>query len=142
MPVTDDDVAHVRRAFEAFNARFESLRGDALEGYHAEFYTPDSVVHNASAFPFAATYEGYEGYRRSWDDTYGPYEGVVWTVDSAEAVGERVVAVARSGGRPIGDPTWLEIKLALTYAMRGGRIARVDVFLTPEAAYEHARAQS
>jgi ketosteroid isomerase-like protein len=140
MPVTEDDVAHVRRAFAEFNARYEHL-DDELEDYHAEFYTPDSVLHNASGFPVPATYEGFAGYERWWTDSYGPYEGVQWEIESVDAVGERVVAVARSGGRAIGDPTWLEIKLAMTYVMHDGRIARVDVFLTPEAAFDHARAR-
>lgn len=140
--VTEADLAHVRRAFDLFNERFEDLRGDALRAYHAELFTDDSVLHNADGFPVPATYEGYDGYRHWFDDTYSPYEGVQWAVETIEAAGERVVAIARSGGRAIGDPTWLEIKLAMTYAMRGGRIARIDVFLTPEAAFDHARARS
>ncbi len=142
MPVTDADVAHVRRAFEVFNERFEDLRGPALEPYHAEFFVPESVVNNADGFPTSDVYEAFAGYRRWFDDTYGPYEDVSWDVETVTAAGERVVAVGRSGGRAKGDPTWLEIRLGCTYAMRDGRIERIDVFLTPEGALAHAEKMS
>jgi ketosteroid isomerase-like protein len=142
MPVTEADVGHVRRAFEVFNERFAALAGDALEPYHAEFFVPDSVVHNADGFPTQGTYSGFAGYRRWFDDTYGPYEDVSWALESVAAHGERVVAIGLSGGRVPGDPTWLEIRLGCTYALRDGRIARIDVFLTPEGATAHAEQMS
>ena len=142
MRVTDEDVAHVRRAFAVFNEQFEALRGDGLRSYHETFFVPDSVVHNADGFPTGDTYEAFAGYRRWFDDTYGPYEDVAWDVESVEAHGERVVAIGRSGGRAKGDPTWLEIRLGCVYAMRDGRIARIDVFLSPEAALAHAATMS
>lgn len=141
MPVTDADVEHVRQAFAVFNEDFDDLAGDALRPYHERFFVPDSVVHNADGFPTDETYEGYAGYRRWFDDTYSPYEDVRWTLETVEAAGERVVAIGLSGGRAKGDPTWLEIRLGCTYAIRDGRIARIDVFLTPDAAFAHARAQ-
>ena len=134
---TRADAAHVRRAFEEFNARFETLRGEALADYHDEFFVTGSVVDNTDGFPMPATYERFAGYRQWFDDSYGPYRDVQWAVESVEPVADRVVAVARSGGRAHGDDTWLEVKLALVYALEDGRIARIEVFLSEEAALRH-----
>lgn len=137
MPATRADADHVRRAFDVFNLRFDALRGEPLAAYHAEFFVPGSVIDNADGFPMPATYEGFAGYRQWFDDSYGPYRDVQWAVESVEPVGDRVVAIARSGGRAQGDDTWLEVKLALVYALEDGRIARIDVFLSEEAALRH-----
>ncbi len=51
-----------------------------------------------------------------------------------------MLAVARIAGRTHDDPTRLEVRLALLYAMRGGRIAHVQVFLSPERALAAAGA--
>lgn len=141
MAATSADAAHVRRAFDSFNERFESLRTDALRDYHREFFVPDSVVDNVDGFPTPAGYVGFDGYRQWFDDCYEPYRDVRWAIDSVEPVGDRVIAVARSGGRAHGDPTWLEVKLAMVYALEGGRITRIEVFLSEEAALRHVNGQ-
>ena len=104
MPVTRADADHVQRAFDVFNERFEALRGDALGTYHAEFFVSDSIIHNADGFPMPATYEGFPGYRRWFDDSYGPYRDVQWAVDSLEIVGDRVIAVGAQRRARAGRP--------------------------------------
>lgn len=134
MPVTDADVAHVRRAFEEFNVRFEALRRGGLDDYFAEFYAPEGEIFNVDGFPLPARYSGIEGYRRWFDETYGPYAAVRWTVRDAHAVGERVVALVTARGRPLDDPTELEVNVALTYEMERGRIRRVRNYVHDEDA--------
>jgi ketosteroid isomerase-like protein len=139
MPVTDHDVAQVRRAFETFD--IQALRGGGLHAYFEAFYDDEAVVEHAEGFPVpAGRHIGRDGYEQWFEDTYGAYQEVGWSVEDVRAVGERVLAIARVGGRTFEDPTRLEVRLALVYAMRGGRIAHVQVFLTPERALEAARA--
>jgi ketosteroid isomerase-like protein len=139
MPVSDEDVAQVRRAFEEFD--IEALRAGGLAAYFERFYDDDAVVEHAEGFPVpAARHIGEDGYALWFEDTYGAYADVHWEVESVAAEGERVLAIARVRGHAHGDPTELEVRLALVYRMRAGRIAHVLVFLTPALAVEAARA--
>jgi hypothetical protein len=113
-----------------FNARLKELRDGGLEAYHARYYAPDAVLENVDSFPMPARYEGAAGYRTWFDESYGPYEDVRWVIDDVRAAGERVLALVRVSGRPQGDPTVLEVRVACLYDMAPGpRIARVRVYL-------------
>jgi ketosteroid isomerase-like protein len=139
VPVSEDDVARVREAFEAFD--LEALRDGGLPAYFERFYDEDAVVEHAEGFPVPdARHIGEDGYVQWFEDTYGAYADVRWEVESVAAEGERVLAIARVRGHVHGDPTELEVRLALVYRMHGGRIAHVLVFLTPELAVRAARA--
>jgi ketosteroid isomerase-like protein len=141
MAAGEDDVAQVRRAFEAFD--IVALRSGGLRAYFEEFYDDDAVIEHADGFPVPAPrHMGRDGYEQWFEDTYGAYREVGWTVEDVRAVGARVLALARVGGRTHEDPTRLEVRLALVYAMRGGRIAHVQVFLSPERAVAAAEAST
>jgi ketosteroid isomerase-like protein len=130
MPVTDEDVQHVRRAFESFNATSDERQDEAgIRAHHARWYDPDVVIVNADDWPIAATYEGTEGYVRWYQENYGAYEDVRYDVNFLDAVGERVVALVTISGRPRGEETKLELQIGLVYTMRAGRIARVELYL-------------
>ena len=135
MAITDADIACVWRAYEEFARRFEELRtDDGLRRYHAEFYVPDAVMDNTEFFPGADPHVGVVGYQRWFQETMAPFVDVAWDVESVEVIGERVFSMAWIRGREPSDGTLLEVRLALNYTMRDGRIARIDVFLDPEKA--------
>ena len=139
MPVSPEDVEHVRRAFEEWD--LDALRGGGLRAYVERFYDDDVVVEAAEGFPITtARHEGHDGYMAWFEANYAPYEDVRWEVESITAEGEGVVVVALVRGRLVGDPTELEVRLATVYRMHEGRIAHVLVFLTPELAFAAARA--
>jgi ketosteroid isomerase-like protein len=141
MAVSDKDVEHVRRAFESFNATMRDREDEAgIRAHHARWYDPDVEIVNADDWPIAASYRGTEGYVRWYRENYGPYEDVRYAVDSLGAVGDRVVALVTITGRPRGEETELEVQLGLVYGMRGGRIARVELYLGHERALRAARA--
>jgi ketosteroid isomerase-like protein len=141
MAITEADIACVWRAYEEFTRRFEELRtDDGLRSYHAEFYVPDAVMDNSEFFPAATAYEGVDGYQRWFQETLAPFAEVAWEVESVEVIGERVFSMAWIRGREPSDGTLLEVRLALNYTMREGRIARIEVFLDPEKAQAAARA--
>jgi hypothetical protein len=138
VPVTDDDVAHVRAAYEDFRARHERFTQDDLTAYFHRFYADDAVIENVESFPLPARYEGLDGYLRWFDESYSPYEDIAWDIIAVEAIGERVVARTRVSGRPRGEEVRLEVRLGITYEMRGGRIGHVRVYLSHDRALEAA----
>jgi ketosteroid isomerase-like protein len=138
VPVSDSDLAHVRRAFVEFNERYDSLRDGGLESYHAEFYAPDAVIEHVDSFPAPGRYEGFAGYEEWFGQSYGDYRDVTWRVEGVEAVGDCVLALVRVSGKPADDDTVLEIALGITYEMRGGRIGHVRVYLGHERARDAA----
>jgi ketosteroid isomerase-like protein len=139
VPVSDADVAHVRRAYTEWNERFDELAAGGLEDWHADFYTPDSVIENVDGFPTFDRYEGLEGYREYFAQSYGDYEDVHWRVTSIEAAGDRVLALGRISGTGKQDKVELTIDLGITYEMRDGKIAHVRVYLGHERAADAAR---
>jgi ketosteroid isomerase-like protein len=141
MAVTDEDVDHVRRAFESFNATSDEREDDAgVLAHFSRWYDPDVEIVNADDWPVAATYRGTEGYVRWYRENYGAYEDVRYAVEFLGAVGDRVVALVTISGRPRGEDTELEVQIGLVYGMRDGRIASVELYLGHERPMQVARA--
>jgi ketosteroid isomerase-like protein len=138
VPVSDSDLAHVRRAFVEFNERYDSLRDGGLAAYHAEFYAPDSAIEHVDNFPTPGRYDGFAGYEQWFGQSYGSYRDVTWRVAGVEAVGERVLALVRVSGKPADDDTELEVALGITYELRDGRIAHVRVYVGHDRARDAA----
>jgi ketosteroid isomerase-like protein len=138
VPVSDSDLAHVRRAFVDFNERYDDLRAGDVDTYHAEFYAPDSVIEHVDGFPSPGSYEGLEGYREWFGNSYGNYRDVTWQIVGLEAVGDRVLALVRVSGKAPDDDVRLEIQLGITYEMRAGKIGHVRVYLGHERARDAA----
>jgi ketosteroid isomerase-like protein len=138
VPVSDSDLAHVRRAFAEFNERYDTLRDGGVDDYHAEFYAPDSVIEHVDSFPAPGSYQGLDGYREWFGSSYGNYRDVSWKIEGIEAAGDRVLALVRVSGKAPDDEVRLEIALGITYEMRDGKIAHVRVYLGHERARDAA----
>ena len=132
---TDDDMALVRRAFEDF-----AVSSDQLDDYFARYFTPDGVVEFVDGFPLPGRYEGIEGYRRFYEESYGPYEDVSRRLDSVSVENGTVVALLTLTGRERGDDTELRVAMGNTYELEDGRIKHLRVYLGHERALEAARA--
>jgi ketosteroid isomerase-like protein len=139
VPVTDADVAHVVRAFQETNRRFEGYADGGLEAYFDEFYEPDAVIEHVDDFPMPGRFEGATGYREWFADSYGPYEDIVWRIEAVRPEGERVLALLTISGRERGEQVELTVQLGNTYELRNGRIAHVRVYVGHERAVEAAR---
>jgi len=139
MAVSDEDVQHVRRAFESFNATSQQREDDAgVLAHFGRWYDPDVEIVNADDWPLPASYRGTEGYLRWYRENYGAYEDVHYEVDFLGAVENRVVALVTISGRPRGEDTKLEVQLGLVYGMRGGRISSVALHLGHDGAMSSA----
>ena len=135
MPIDQSHVAIVRRAFQDFE-----VQAGTLEEYFARYYTPDGVVEFVDGFPVSGRYEGVDGYRRWFEDSYGPYEDVTRELHSIEAVADRVVALITITGRAKDDPTQLEVQLGNSYELAAdGRIRHLRVYVGHARARDAAR---
>jgi hypothetical protein len=130
----DADVAFVLEAFKAFE-----VQEGTLEEYYERFWTPDGVVEFVDGFPISGRYEGLEGYKQWFADSYAPYEGIERRLDSITKEGDRVVALLTITGRPRDEDIDLEVQLGNTYELEGGRINYLRIYVGHERAVEAAR---
>jgi ketosteroid isomerase-like protein len=140
VPASAADVEHVRETYRVFAERGADFERAGLEAFFERFYDPGAVIENVDSFPAPARHEGLEGYRRWYEESYGPYEDVSFDVFGIDPVGEHVVVRARVSGRPRGEAIVLEVQLGVAYTVRAGRIAHVRVYLSHERALEAAAA--
>ena len=134
MPATAADVTLVREAFGAFDVTKEGI-----DAYFSRYFTPDGVLEFCDNFPLSGRYEGIEGYRRFFEDSYAPYEDVERRLDTVTVEGGHVVALLTITGHERGDNTELEIQMGNVYEIQDGRIAYLRIFLGHERALEAAR---
>jgi hypothetical protein len=135
MPDDHQAIARVRSAFEDFNVS----TGD-LDAYFARHYLPNGVVEFVDGFPVSGRYEGVEGYRRWYSESYGPYVDVRRRLDSITVEGGLVVALMTITGRSKDDDVELEVRLGNTYELDdGGRIRHLRIYVSHERALDAAR---
>jgi hypothetical protein len=130
----EPDVAFVLEAFRAFE-----VQAGTLEEYYERFWAPDGVIEFVDGFPIRGAYQGVEGYKRWFADSYGPYEDVRRRLDSLTKEGERVVVLLTVTGRPEGQDLDLEVQLGNTYELEAGRIKHLRVYVGHDRAVEAAR---
>jgi ketosteroid isomerase-like protein len=135
MPLDEADVALVRRAFEEFN-----VSAEGLADYFGRYFASDGVVEFVDGFPLPGRYVGVDGYRRWFEESYGPYDDIRRHLHSIAAVGDRVVALLTITGRPRDGDVELEVQLGNTYELEDGRIRHLRVYVGHERALEAARA--
>jgi ketosteroid isomerase-like protein len=134
MQTDDDTVALVRRAFEDFD-----VGSSDLDDYFRRYYVPNGVVEFVDGFPLTGRYEGIDGYRRWFEESYGPYTDVVRRLDAITAEGDVVVALLTLTGRSREDDVELEVRLGNTYELEDGRIRHLRIYVGHERALEAAR---
>lgn len=136
------DLELIRAFYATFPERIAAAREGVFEPHYSRFYTADHVMEMPDAFPAPGSFSGREGYISWWEEAYGPWTDVVWTLEAIEPVGERVVTSALVRGRPTGDPVDLEVRVAIVYDFRDGRICRSRLFLDHGRALAAARADA
>jgi ketosteroid isomerase-like protein len=132
--VEDADVALVRRAFEDFE-----VREGSLDDYFRRYWAPDGVIEFVDGFPISGRYQGIEGYRQWFEDSYAPYQDVQRRLVSISKEGDSVVALLVVSGRPKDDDLELEVQLGNTYELEDGRIKHLRVYVGHQRALEAAR---
>jgi ketosteroid isomerase-like protein len=131
---SDPDVAFVLEAFRAFD-----VREGPLEEYFERWYAPDGVLEFVDGFPIPGRYEGAEGFKAWFADSYGPYDDVKRELVSISREGDRVVVLLLVKGRPKGEDLDLEIQLGNTYEVEDGRIKHLRVYVGHQRAVDAAR---
>lgn len=135
MPVQESDLELVRTAFDAF-----AVSLDGIEEYYERFFAPDAVLEFVDGFPLSGSYQGLDGYRRFFDDSYGPYEDVRRRLDSISVENDTIVTLQTITGRERGDDVELQVEIGNTYEVEDGRIKYLRVYVGHERTLEAARA--
>lgn len=137
-----DDLETIRAFYATFPERMRDGRRGVFSPHYERFYTDDHVMEMPDAFPTPGSFTGRAGYETWFEEAYGPWEDVEWTLEAIDAVGGSVVTRALITGRPIGDAVRLEVRVGIVYDLRDGRICRTRSFLRHERALEAARADA
>lgn len=135
MPVQESDLELVRTAFDAFVVSL-----DGIEEYYERFFAPDAVLEFVDGFPLSDSYQGLEGYKRFFDDSYGPYEDVRRRLDSLGVENGTIVMLQTITGRERGEDVELQVQIGNTYEIEDGRIKYLRVYVGHERTLEAARA--
>jgi hypothetical protein len=135
VPAQESDLELVRTAFDSF-----AVSLDGIEEYYERFFAPDAVLEFVDGFPLSGSYQGLDGYRRFFEDSYGPYESVRRRLDSISVENGTIVTLQTISGRERGDDVELQVQIGNTYEIEDGRIHYLRVYLGHERTLEAARA--
>jgi ketosteroid isomerase-like protein len=100
--MSEENVEVVRRAYEAVRQR----NFDAFLALH------DAKVQLTPLRPEGATYHGYEGVRRYWEELFDVFPDFTAEIDEVRTLGNLVLVAARISGHgkgsevPVGQPIW------------------------------------
>ena len=133
------DLDVIRDFYATFPERMAAGNSRVFQPYYSRFYTDDHVMEMPDAFPSPGAFHGLDGYRQWFDEAYGPWQDVSWTLEEIEEVDGRVVTRALIQGRPKGGDVDLEVRVGIVYDLRDGRIFRTRSYLSHERALEAAR---
>ena len=130
--MSEDDIALVNRALDAFNAGGAALEaaGDPPPGIYAE---------EAELVPLRGALEGtvYTGrhpWRDFWKDSRDSWSKLRLDIESFEEIGDGVLAIGTLYGTSRGTNAPVEARIAFAAHIRDGRIWRNAVHLDPAKA--------
>ena len=116
-------------------ARFEDIfEGDTTRA--AEFFDPEIEIHPPGGAIGGNVERGYEGVVRNWRDLLATFDEFLIDPLEFQEAGEQVVVIQRNVGRMRGME--VDEMSSVLFTLRGGRIARIDVFASREGAREAA----
>ena len=116
-------------------ARFEDIfEGDTTRA--AEFFDPEIEIHPPGGAIGGNVERGYEGVVRNWRDLLATFDEFLIDPIEFKEAGEQVVVIQRNVGRMRGME--VDEMSSVLFTLRGGRIARIDVFASREGAREAA----
>ena len=131
--MSEENVEIVRRAYEAF------MRGDRT--VMAAALDPNIVTHRAPPQPDAGTWHGPAGIEHAYESWVEAFDEFTMTLEEAIDAAEDTV-ILKVHQRAVGSRSRapIEADFWLVHTLEGGRITRLDIFPTEEAAREAAAA--
>ncbi len=131
-----ENVEKLREAYELVNNEFEALKRGELDAFVA-FFDPDVVIEYVDA-PDPERYEGHEGVRKWFHDSFGIWESVFLEVEEFIEVGDWTLVQLRARARGERSGAELEVPLTATHRFRDGRIVHDRVYLDRDEALKAA----
>jgi ketosteroid isomerase-like protein len=118
-------------------ARFEELfEGDTTRA--AVLFDPEVEIHPPGGPIGGSVQRGYEGIVRNWRDLLSTFDEFLIDPLEFHEAGEQVVVIQRNVGRMRGME--VDEMSSVLFTLRDRRIARIDVFASPDGALEAASA--
>ena len=116
-----ENVEIARRVLGAIRRR---NYGDAASCFHA-----DIEWHNTSAFPGQRTIVGHSAIAEFWGELYQSFddEGERAIIEKVAAGGDRVVIGVHSWGRGKASGVPVDVRWAIAFQFRDGKVSRIDV---------------
>ena len=127
--MSQENVDIVRRASDEFD---ETQR-------LSESFAPDFVLDTRTYrdLPGQAEYHGRRGFSEFFEQWVDPYDQWDQRIeDVVDAGGTQVVAVLRQRGRLHDSQAWVELHYGIVFAVEEKLIRRVQLYGTPEEAFE------
>ena len=120
----------LRALYEAASRRdWDAAFSNALPDF--ELRLPEGDI-------LSASYRAVEGIRRYYGDLLEPFEEAVAEPAKSLERGDQIVVYSVGRIRPRGSSTVVEIRNGHLWTIRGGKLARCELFPKPEQALEAA----
>jgi ketosteroid isomerase-like protein len=127
------DIETLRITYEALSRKDWDA---AFRQTHPDF---ELITHGGRTGLLGGTYRGRDAVSRFFEDQWEAFEvAVVEPQEFYEAPRDRIVAFALSRFRPKDSSAVLETRTAQLWTMRGGKVARCELFPAREEALEAA----
>jgi ketosteroid isomerase-like protein len=118
-------------------AHFEELfEGDTTRA--AVLFDPEVEIHPPGGPIGGSVQRGYQGIVRNWRDLLSTFDEFLIDPLEFHEAGEQVVVIQRNVGRMRGME--VDEMSSVLFTLRDRRIARIDVFASPDGALEAASA--
>jgi ketosteroid isomerase-like protein len=125
--MSQENVERLREAYELVNNEFDAMKQgdlDALLG----FFDPEVVIEYVDA-PDPERYEGHEGVRKWFHDSFGVWESVSMEAEEFIEAGDWTVVQLRGRVRGEKSGAELDVRLTATHRFRDGKIVHDRVYL-------------
>ena len=131
-----ENVEKLKEAYELLNNQFDALKGGDLEPLLA-FFDPHVVIELVD-FPDPERYEGHEGVRKWFRDTFSIWRSVHVEAEEFIEIGDWTLVHLRSRLRGEASGVELEVPSTATHQFRNGKIVHDRVYLDRAEALEAA----
>jgi ketosteroid isomerase-like protein len=118
--MSPENVELVRQGVAAFNRR-DMKALEALSAADAELVPLRAALEGTAYRGPGAWAQAFRDFDESWTD-------LRFTVEEIRPVGDRVVAIARLGGRGRASGVDIDARLALLFGFRAGKIVRMQTY--------------
>jgi ketosteroid isomerase-like protein len=130
MPMTDDNLATVRRVYDAFAARDMKLI--------QEYFSDDVEVYQSPEVPWGGSYQGHHGLFSFLLKLIEHVESHVVT-ERLYAAGDHVLLTGRTQGKVLANGARFDVPIVHVWELRDGKVVRYESYIDGPAMLDALR---